>query len=69
MTPDEKIKAIVERVMTAHWDMAMCQCWFCQMGRDAGCGPQERYLRDGFRHKISLFRQIKPFTYEIEEKP
>jgi hypothetical protein len=35
---------IVERIMTQHWDMKACECWVCEDGRDAGCGPRERYL-------------------------
>ena len=27
---------IIERVMTAHHDIAGCQCWFCKASRAAG---------------------------------
>lgn len=36
--------AIVERIMTQHWDMAACDCWVCTEGRAAGCRPREIYL-------------------------
>lgn len=38
-------QAIIERIMTQHWDMAACRCWICVGGREAGCRPRERYLR------------------------
>ena len=35
---------IVERIMTAHWDMSACPCWVCVAGRVAGLAPREGYL-------------------------
>ena len=32
----ERLRAIVERIMTQHWDMAACPCWVCREGRAAG---------------------------------
>jgi len=37
-------KEIVERIMTQHWDVAVCSCWVCQEGRKAGCHPMDSYL-------------------------
>lgn len=34
---------IVERIQSAHWDMAACQCWICVAGRATGCRPREGY--------------------------
>ena len=36
----ETAHEMIERVMTDHWDMAACRCWFCRMGRDLGCRPR-----------------------------
>lgn len=40
----EATRAIIERVMSQHWDMAACRCWVCVEGNAAGCRPRERYL-------------------------
>lgn len=37
-------KEIVERIMSAHWDMKACDCWVCVHGRKAGCRPIAEYL-------------------------
>jgi hypothetical protein len=42
LTPQE----IVERIMTAHWDIAACQCWVCRSGRNFGFHPVDDYLLD-----------------------
>lgn len=39
-----QVTAIVERIMTQHWDMKACECWVCQEGRAAGCRPRDEYL-------------------------
>lgn len=45
MTPSE----IVQRIMSAHWDMVSCQCWVCVNGRRNGIRPVLEMLshRDG----------------------
>lgn len=40
----ERLKEVIERTMTEHWDMAACRCDLCEAGRDAGCAPRECYL-------------------------
>lgn len=35
--------AIVETIMTQHWDMAACPCWICQRGRAVGLRPRIIY--------------------------
>ena len=41
---ERKLRAIVEREMTKHWDLAACTCPLCQDGRAADCHPQQVYL-------------------------
>lgn len=52
----QRLKAIIERIMTAHWDLASCRCWVCTAGREAGCRPREEYLlhRDGNRERFPV---------------
>lgn len=52
MTPID----IVERIMTAHWDLAACCCWVCRAGRAAGYSPRERWLdhRNGNRERFPV---------------
>lgn len=35
---------IVERIMTAHWDMVSCPCWVCQAGYELGFAARDAYL-------------------------
>jgi hypothetical protein len=42
----DAMRAVIERLMTQHWDMATCGCWFCIAGRAAGCRPRSEYLHD-----------------------
>ncbi len=35
---------IIERIMSAHWDMIACRCWVCTKGRELGCTPRDIYL-------------------------
>ena len=37
--------AIIEQIMTDHWDMVVCPCWICQAGYANGCRPREIYAR------------------------
>lgn len=37
---------ILERIMSAHWDMAACQCWICKAARELGYRPKTAYLDD-----------------------
>lgn len=37
---------IIERIMSAHWDMAACPCWVCRQGRVIGMGPRECWLNN-----------------------
>lgn len=39
----ERLRELIERVMTQHWDMAACMCWFCVKGRWAGCHPRSTF--------------------------
>jgi len=41
---NEQLRSIIEKQMSAHWDMATCQCWFCVEARAIGCAPREQYL-------------------------
>lgn len=47
---------IIERIMSAHWDMSACPCWVCVAGRDAGHAARDEYLphRDGNREKYPV---------------
>lgn len=38
------VEDIVERIMTAHWDMSACRCWVCSHGRDLGLRPMGKWL-------------------------
>ena len=38
------LRAVIERVMTQHWDLAACTCWVCEEGQAAGARPRDRYL-------------------------
>lgn len=40
----ETVNDIVERIMSAHWDMAACRCWACQAGREQGLAPRDKWL-------------------------
>lgn len=40
----EAMAAIIETIMTQHWDLAACSCWVCTQGRAAGLHPREEYL-------------------------
>ena len=37
--------AILERILTQHWDMATCACWVCTAAGALGYRPREKYLR------------------------
>ena len=47
---------IVERIMSAHWDIAACPCWICQAGYKLGFGARDGYLphRDDNRKKYPI---------------
>lgn len=47
---------IVERIMTAHWDMAACPCWVCSAGRELGFAPRDGYQlhKYGNRERYSI---------------
>lgn len=45
MDAEQHLKNLIERVMSAHWDMAACQCWFCREARSLGCHPRGGYDR------------------------
>ena len=34
---------LIERVMTEHWDIGACPCFFCVIGRDLGFRPRPSY--------------------------
>lgn len=40
----EKMKEIIETIMTQHWDMFACPCWICEEGRKLKCHPRSKYL-------------------------
>lgn len=52
----EPFREIIERIMTAHWDLPSCRCWVCTAGREAGCRPREEYQlhRDGNRERFPV---------------
>lgn len=35
---------VVQRIMTAHWDVGACKCWVCRTGRDLGLCSEGKYL-------------------------
>ncbi len=41
----ESLEEIVERIMTAHWDIFACNCWVCRSARQFGLAPQDEYLQ------------------------
>jgi hypothetical protein len=47
LTRLDRLREIVERIMTQHWDLASCRCWICERGRAAGCHPREGYPQSG----------------------
>lgn len=44
LTDCSTVEDIVERIMTAHWDMASCRCWVCKTGRELGLRPRPKWL-------------------------
>jgi len=36
---------IIERIMTAHWDLTACRCWICEAGQKLGFHARDRYLQ------------------------
>lgn len=42
---NEKMKEMIETIMTMHWDMFACLCWICEEGRKLDCHPREKYLK------------------------
>jgi hypothetical protein len=57
---------IVERIMSAHWDMAACQCWICREGRKLGLSNRQKYVRESHHYRISQWGENKQ-TEEVEE--
>lgn len=57
-------RAIVERIMTQHWDLKACDCWVCDEGREAGCRPRDRYLRHKGDPRPSVKVEDEFFRYE-----
>lgn len=47
---------IVERIMSAHWDIGACPCWVCRAGDALGFGAREHLLphRDGNRERFPV---------------
>lgn len=39
-------KEIIERIMTQHWDIVLCNCWVCDAARQNGFSAREKYLYD-----------------------
>ena len=39
----DAIVAVVEEIMTQHWDRPACTCWVCTAGRQAGCHARPEY--------------------------
>jgi hypothetical protein len=44
-------REIIERIQTAHWDMAACRCWICEAGRELGMQPRECYWRESGKYQ------------------
>ena len=61
---NEKVKEIVERIMTQHWDMAACRCWVCVLGREAGCRAREGYPTNPLGSKEFGRVTVKPQELE-----
>lgn len=45
-------REILERIMTAHWDMAACYCWVCDAARKVGCRPRGKYHEDVRKYRV-----------------
>lgn len=58
-------KEVVERIMSAHWDMAACKCWVCDYGRCAGFHAKEEYLPHRLNNRN---RQPVPLSSEFIPK-
>lgn len=52
--PDLTPNDIVERIMSAHWDMSACPCWVCRAGRANGCRPRESLLNHVSDNRMRL---------------
>lgn len=58
--------AIVERIMTQHWDLTACCCWVCVEGRAADCRPREAWAGwrwpDQHRERVVVLPTPLPIT-------
>lgn len=63
------VQAIVERIMTQHWDMGACGCWVCAEGRDAGCRPRDRYLNHKGDPRPHVGVDTPQYTYQLVLRP
>lgn len=53
---------IVERIMSAHWDIRTCPCWVCEAGRSLGFAPRDGYLL----HKDNNREMYPPLLIETQ---
>jgi len=52
-------KEILERIMTAHWDMKRCDCWICSNARKAGLRPIVEYSSEKLRYAVPPMDDLK----------
>ncbi len=67
----KELQKIIEIVMTAHWDLKCCDCWFCRKGRALGSHPVNLgHLGPdaGFRKDTPQFRQIPKAEWDGPRK-
>ena len=55
----ERLRVIIEIIMTQHWDMIACPCWICRMGCEAGCHPREEHLRWRGTYAFAMMEEEK----------
>lgn len=51
---NEKMKNIIERIMTQHWDLDACPCWICKAARKINCYPRNKYLYDKSKGVVTV---------------
>jgi len=63
---------VVERIMSAHWDMAACTCWVCTFGRSIGLAPRDQWLNhknhNGAKRPVPVSGWSKPHNKEHTER-
>ena len=60
---------IIERIMTAHWDLASCPCWVCQAGYGLKFAAREQYLATDPIRPVPIFGWEPNETYKQGDRP